>query len=138
MAKLPAVSTIQQLLRQGWTNASIARHYGVQEMSVWRALQRAGVVGNKKTYRDYLPWKVLDVHRDTEVFRSLKAAYQEDDGMKLSPRDKRRADGLRENLARADAVVGYHPKFPPNGASQLGGFFYTRRAAGDGRYHSER
>lgn len=138
MAKLPEVSTIQQLLRQGWTFASIANHYGVQEMTVWRKLQRAGIVGNKKTYRDYLPWSVLDEHRDAEVFRSLKSLYLLDDGEELSEKDQMRAYNLRKRLERANAVVGYHPKFPPNGASQIGGFYYASRQGDDGKYHAVR
>lgn len=135
MAKLPSVTDLEKMLRNGWTYDDIAVEFGVQRWSVWRKLQRAGKRGNKKTSKDFLPWEVLPEHQTTNVYRNLTALWRIDHGEKVGERSRAAAERFRKRLEQADAVVGYDPRIGPNPASERhGGFFYAARRDGDFTY----
>ncbi|MCQ9385083.1 hypothetical protein [Brevibacterium moorei] len=132
MAKLPPVTTIEGLIRDGWTYDMIAEEYGVQPMTVWRKLSRAGKTPEPRHGDEVLPWAVDPEHRQTSIYFSALAITALEEGRSVDERRAGIVRRLQEDLKAADAVIGYDPRMPPNPASKTkGGFFYAKRRPQD-------
>lgn len=128
---LPDAAVLRRLRNQGMTYQEIADLYGVTESGVWRAFDRAGLISQRPTYRDVVPWKVGAEVATTQIAINLRTMAKKQAGLPVSERDNIALDRWLQHMRESNVVLAYHPEAPPNDASSKGGFYYVAREEGD-------
>src|SRR5699024_8113254 len=97
---------------------------GVMRDTVARRLAHA-------TYRDLVPWKVLEVHRTACLMKRVRSLAARQLGKTLDPTEVRLLNEWILNLSTKNLILDYHPAAPRNDASSTGGFYYAVRKPGE-------
>lgn len=129
---LPDAAVLRRLRNSGMTYAQIAELYGVTESGVWRAFDRAGLIVQRPTYRDVVPWVVDRKFSPTQVMQHLRTMARMQAKLPVSEADRLALERWLARMRESGVVLAYHPEAPPNEASQTGGFYYAERAEEDG------
>lgn len=124
---LPDTVELQALLRQGASQADIARRYGVTRQAVSKALAASHLRQPRHSFKPYAPWKVRTVHQNAYQLRMLRLHGREQMGLPIAEGDKRQLEAFRARLDELDVVVDY---------DREEGFFYVPREEGDTEYHA--
>lgn len=125
--KLPDAATLASLRDKGMRIKDIAERYDVTEAAVWRALTKAGLVPQRKSTRDILPWKIERKHAGAQIMTHFRMIVRQINGEEIPPSDLRRLTEWLTALDEDGVSVAYHPDAPPNQASSTGGFYYVAR-----------
>lgn len=134
---LPDAAVLRRLRNQGMTYGEIADLYGVTESGVWRAFDRAGLISQRPTYRDVVPWTVDRQFSRTQIMQYLRAMAKMQARLPVSDSQRRSVERWLEYMKESGVVLAYHPEAPPNDASSMGGFYYARREDGDDDFFRE-
>ncbi|MER7445003.1 hypothetical protein [Micromonospora avicenniae] len=129
---LPEINVLKALRSQGWTYGDIAAEYGVSEQGVYMAMRRANATRKTPGHKDLIPWRVRREHAHAFPATCLRLLSRESKGEILPPVKKRLLDKWLRDIREANVVVCYDPEQPPNPASKVGGFYYSRRRPEDG------
>lgn len=129
--KLPPAHVLRQLRLNGWKLKEIADEYDVTEPAVWRALERAGLVEQRASFKDILPWDVLPMHKTTGIMERFRTILKQKNGQETSVTEERLLAEWLKGLNENGVVVNYHSEAPPNAASSKGGFYYSLRNESD-------
>lgn len=129
---LPENEVLTELRRQGWTYANIAAKYGVSEQAVYMRLRAANATRKTPGYKHLIPWRVKREHTFAFPAQMLRLLGRVEKGETLPPVKQRMLDKWLREIKDADVVVSYDPEQPPNWASKVGGFYYSRRRPEDG------
>lgn len=128
---LPNATILRRLRNQGMTYKEIADLYGTTESGVWRAFDRAGLIKQRPTYRDVVPWQVDRKFSQTQIMLHLRTLAKMQAGLPVPAKDEASAMRWQEDMKRDGVILAYHPEAPANSASDAGGFYYARREPSD-------
>lgn len=98
----------------------------VARSTIAMALDRHGLVSvnPRKRYRDLIPWVMRPVHRQHRDVKMLRLECRTRAGLPVGEAEERRLYNWRTELAKAGAVVSYHPETPE-------GFYWVPRERTD-------
>lgn len=128
---LPNATILRRLRNQGMTYKEIADLYGTTESGVWRAFDRAGLINQRPTYRDIVPWAVDRKFARTQIMQHLRTLAKMQAELEVSPKDVESAKNWIADMESEGVILAYHPEAPANVASSKGGFYYVKREPGD-------
>lgn len=129
---LPDATVLRRLRNQGMSYKKIGELYNVTESGVWRAFERAGMIKQRPTYRDVVPWKIGREVATTQTMMNLRSMAKRQAGLPIGEQDERILNNWLESMKESNVVLAYHPDAPPNDASSKGGFYYVEREESDG------
>lgn len=130
--KLPPANVLRQMRLKGMKLKEIAAEYDVTEPAVWRAMERAGLIAQRETFKDFLPWRVAPEHKTTAIMERLRTMLKQKNGETTTDTEERLLREWIEGLMANDVILNYHPEAPANAASSKGGFYYSPRTPEDG------
>lgn len=129
---LPDNEVLTKLRHQGWTYEDISREYGVSTSAVYLRLRQANATKRRPSHRDVIPWTVKREHTYSFPAQMLRLLGRREKGLPMPPVKARMLNKWLREIEAAGVVVCYSPDYPPNAASQAGGFYYSRRRPSDG------
>lgn len=138
MSKKPiiSVSEIDDLKAKGWTQAEIARHFGVTRgyISWIKATYGGKLTPREKVLKEHYPWKVTGLHLRASLYKLTRnhAEYMETGGVGMADADFTALTNFHKKLRDFNLVVEYDPDIPPSLDSKHGGWALRARAPEDG------
>lgn len=131
--KLPHVSELVRLHREGHTYKEIGAMFGASENAVWKKLDAAGLTAETPRHEDLVPWTLQSDHAYVYPVVMLRQLSRRLGGATLTPHYGKCVDAWVAQMNRDGLCVYYHPDVPPNAASpRYGGFAYLPRRQGEG------
>lgn len=119
--RLPSPEVLRQHAKDDWTNAQIARYYGVSDEAVRQAFARLGLKRGpeRATHARHLPWKVRADHNTDFIARRLRMLSKREQGWPLTASEQRQLDEWLEFMDGGNALgvplAVHYDRFDPEG-----------------------
>ncbi|XKH58335.1 hypothetical protein LG293_17060 (plasmid) [Citricoccus nitrophenolicus] len=129
--KLPHISVLRRMRREGMTLRQVGEHFDVTPSAVWHKLNAAGDIPTARTVDEMTGWRISKHHRNCGAMRHLMNHNRLMMGKEVEPKRILALRDWVEDMLGAGVVVDYHPDAPANDASRTGGFYYRKREESD-------
>lgn len=131
-----SLSIIEDLKGKGYSQADIARMYGVTRQYVtWIKNYYGGRKTPKELVLEHFPWKVSASQSQTSPYRRMRdhAEYVATGGVGMTDDALKRLETFYQKLKEGDFVLEFDPDLPPEpGVSSRGGWAFRKRQESDG------
>ena len=131
-----SLSEIEELKRQGHSQADIARMYGVTRQAVtWHKITYGGSLTPREIVHREFPWTVPAEQCQSSPYRRMRdhGEYVATGGVGMSQDKLKRLRSFYRKLREENLVLEFDPSLPPiEGVSNKGGFAFRKRRKSDG------
>ena len=129
------IAVIESLKNKGYSQADIARMFGVTRQAVtWHKKQYGGSLTPRETVLQHFPWMVPTDMGQCSVFRRIRdhGEYVATGGAGMTDDKLSRLRSFYRRLRDENLVVEFDPNLPPEpGVSVAGGFAFRSRTPDD-------